>query len=1048
MRLKFLRPITLSSLLCVALGNITLAEDLYDEKYRPQFHFSAKQGWLNDTNGPIYFEGQYHLFYQHNPFGTQWGNMSWGHATSPNLIHWTEQSVAIAGDPTGVKFSGTAVIDHNNTAGLQTGSTPTMALVYTSVGSFDQRMAYSNDGGVTFRYNDSNPVLPNVSGGSDRDPKVFWHEDSQKWVQVVWVEAYNGNPQSFQFYGSADLQNWSYLSEMSNYFECPDFFELPVDGDSNNSRWVLHDATGDYEVGTFDGTSFVPDNPGAGKIVLDHGANFYAAQSFENIPASDGRRIQIPWMQGASYPGMPFNQQLGFPGELTLHDTPDGIRMYREPVDEIADIHGTEHALNNIAIIPGSDPLGGLTGDLFHIKTQIDLGTASSVGFNIRGTQVNYDVGSQTLSALGRSAALAPDNGMIELELLVDRSSLELFGGGGRVSMSSGFNPSAGNLDINLYATGGNAQVVTLSAFELQSAWPSQQPTPSGGLISRWQFNDPTNMAGFAESAGQNFVLSNSGIQSSVSGVAGTAVHLDSTNDHGFVPDNSAMNADSFTVSLWLDPQNEGEHGSIVGKTSYSSQGAWGIERLSDGRLKFFIESQSGQVGEVISDQAASAGDWHHAVASYNATLGRLELYLDGVFSGASQGETSGPLDFDNAPFMVGRRKVGTSLGAMRGKLDELQLYGSALSPGEIEFLNKHPELAVDPNTYVVGGLKLEVTLTSGGISIVNTDTVAASLKGYTILSNSASLKTGGWQSLEDRVSPEFDGWEEANPSANSLSELNPLGSYELSPSARLALGDPVSAIPLPEFGTSIRNTDYAFEYITSSGQVLHGEVDFLGATINNLVVTVDPSLGETTLSNDSPYTIALLGYTISSESGSLLPADGQWESLDDQGLLGIEEANASTDNLSELVPFVGNAIVLTPGQSYSLGAAFNANGTQDLAFEFYLITEPLEGDFNADGTVDGGDLIAWEAGYGSAYSGADFLTWQRNLGSSNPGSTPLTMNGLVMYQSALAAVAVVPEPTTAALLFSPLAMFSLLSRRRRVSLAVKDLTAGSGGIH
>ncbi len=1033
-----LRFLLLLAILIMAADELKSAE-LYDETFRPQFHFSAKQGWLNDPNGLVYFDGQYHLFYQHNPFGTSWGNMSWGHATSTDLVRWTEQSPAIVGDPTGVKFSGTAVIDYANTAGLQTGSTPTMALFYTSVGSFDQRMAYSNDGGVTFRYDEDNPVLPSISGADDRDPKVFWHEDSNKWVQSLWVAPHAGKPQSISFFGSTDLKNWSFLSETPHYFECPDFFELPVDGNDNNKKWVLYGASGKYQVGTFDGTSFVPDAPAQGMITQDYGANFYAAQTFNNIPTSDGRQIQIPWMAGANYPGMPFNQQMGIPVELTLHSTPDGIRMFRQPVDEIASLHSAEHSLSNVALTPGSDPLGTLSGELFHIKTQIELGTASSVGFNIRGTQVRYDVATQTLSALGRSAQLAPVNGKIDLELLVDRSSLELFGGGGRVSMTSGFNPGSGNQSIDLFATGGNAHVVSLSAFELEPAWPSQQPAPSTGLISRWQFDDPTRMAGFADNGNQDFTLANSGITSGVNGVAGKAVDFDNSGDYAFVPDNSAMNAESFSVSLWINPDSMGQKSHIVGKSHYSEAGSWGLEQLSDGRLKFFVETESGQVTQIQSEQPVNTGTWKHAVASYNAENGRLELFLDGALSAESEGDISGPIKLDYAPFMVGRRLVGSDpLNAINGKLDELQLYGSALTPGEIGFLNSHPDLAVDSTTYQVGELKLQVNSDTGAVSVVNASTTAKSLKGYSILSNVEGLNVNAWQSLDDRPGSTFAGWQEANPTPSALSEINLDGAHTLGPSTRLTLGTPVGTFATPQFGKAVRNTEFAFEYITSDNQVFHGKVEFTGVlSTNNLVLTVDPSTGQATLANSSPYTVALRGYTVSSESGSLLPANGNWHSLDDQGILGVDEANASTTELSELIPQVANSLILSPGEYYALGDLFNATGTQDLELEF-LFTIPLEGDFNNNGVVDHNDLPVWQAGYGSIYTGRDFLLWQRNFGATNPNGIPQVINGVVIYQPNVVVATSVPEPASATILISAFAIpFALTFRRRRAFFPV-----------
>ncbi|MCA9239788.1 MAG: GH32 C-terminal domain-containing protein, partial [Planctomycetales bacterium] len=712
-----------------------VAQEVYNETYRPQFHFSAKKGWLNDPNGLVYADGAYHMFYQHNPFGEQWGNMTWGHATSPDLVHWTEASPALAADPVGVKFSGTAVIDHNNTAGLQTGAALTMALFYTSVGGFDQRMAYSTDGGRSFRYYEGNPVLPSQSGGDDRDPQVFWHEASNKWVQVVWVAGHNGNPMSFQFFGSQNLTDWTYLSERQDYFECPDFFELPVDGNPNDSRWVLYGASGGYEIGSFDGVSFSPDAPGGGKITQDYGGNFYASQSWHDVPSDDGRRIQVTWMAGGGYPGMPFNQQMGFPVELTLRNTSDGIRLFRSPVEEIELLHESEHSLTNITFGPGQDPLGNLAGDLFHIQADIELNSASSVGFNIRGHEVRYDVGSQTLTALGRSAPLAPEAGRLKLELLVDRTSLELFGGDGRVSLSSTFLPSPANTAIDLFATGGAARVVSLSAFELASAWPDQPALPTDGLLSHWKFDEPTRAANFINSAGAEFDLANSGLVSGEAGVAGTAARLDDQGDHAYLPNHTGMNASSFTVSMWLQPNSTGQTANLIEKT-HEQFSSWGLELQADGRLTFSVSTGQNAIDEVTSNNAVHSGDWNHAVASYDADTGRLELYLNGAFAGASELDIQGAPLLDDGPLLLGGRQGGfaSNLSAMPGLMDDVQVYGRALSPGQVGQLFQNPGSNIDPELDP-SSLKLVVDPTTGAASIVNASGTATQLKGYSILS-------------------------------------------------------------------------------------------------------------------------------------------------------------------------------------------------------------------------------------------------------------------------------------------------------------------------
>jgi fructan beta-fructosidase len=1022
----------------VAYGNAAAAAELYEEQYRPQFHFSAKQGWLNDPNGLVYFEGKYHLFYQHNPFGTGWGNMSWGHATSPDLIHWTEKSPAIVGDATGVKFSGTANIDYANTAGLQVGSTPTMLLHYTSVGSFDQRMAYSNDGGNSFRYYSGNPILPATPNKDDRDPQVFWHEGSNKWVQALWVAETNTRPSGIAFYGSADMKNWSYLSETPGYFECPDIFELAVDGNSNDKRWVLYGADGKYQVGQFNGTAFVPDAPSQGKLTQDYGANFYAAQTWHNVPASDGRRIQVAWMNGASYPDMPFNQQMSFPVELTLHNTPSGIRMYREPIAEIASLHDVEHTVSNTTLRPGTNPLAGLTGDQFHITTEIELGTSSTFGFNIRGTQVNYSVATQTLSVLGRTAPLAPINGRISLELLLDRSSLEVFGNNGAVSLTSGFLPSAANQQIGLFATGGNARVVSLSAFELKSAWPTQQPAAPQGLIGKWNFNEPSLAAGFVDKGGDDLLLSNSGVVSGGGGVAGNGANLDNANDYAFVPDNSLLNADSMSVSLWFRPDAAGQSVNIVNKARASAANSWGLEQLTDGRLKFLVSNANGGSTAIVTQQAVAIGDWHHAVASYDAELGRLELFVDGKLAAAGEGAVNGPIAYDNSPMFLGKQMVGTGSGvnAFDGTIDEMQLYGSALTPGEIRFVKLHPDLAATPDVYAPGPLTLQINSDTGAASIVNPTGTALSIKGYSIHSNVDGLNVVGWQSLDDRVGGEYVNWQEANPTPSTISEINPVGSLAIGASGSLALGAPASAMGTPKFGTAVRNTQYAFEYLTATGQVQHGLVELMGSNAtNNLVITVDPVSGQATLKNDSTYAVGLLGYSITSQSGSLRPANGAWTSLADQGFAQLQEANPSATSLSELVPFAGNALVIAPGQTFTLGSLFNVAGDDDLQFQFYLSSNPLEGDFNADGSVNTLDLQAWKAGFGTAYSGEQFVKWQRNYGKTSPQAAPVILRGVVRYGTVGVLAQNVPEPTAcfAAALAFPFA--AAVGRKRRTAM-------------
>ncbi|MEN6496146.1 MAG: glycoside hydrolase family 32 protein [Thermoguttaceae bacterium] len=461
------------------LASIAQADELpglatvYKEPYRPQFHFSPQYGWTNDPNGMVYYDGEYHLFFQHNPYGTSWGNMTWGHAISTDLLHWQELPDAVYPDKLGTIFSGSAVVDWNNTAGFQQGKEKTLVLIYTAAGGtnrvshdqkFTQAIAYSTDRGRTWTKYAKNPVLGHIEGGN-RDPKVFWHEPSRQWVMALYLDKFD-----FALFASPDLKQWTRLCDIPAFGdrECPDFFELAVDGDKNNTRWLFWGASGYYLIGRFDGKTFVKES---GPHQARWGANDYAAQTYSDIPAADGRRIQIAWMNGGKYPGMPFNQQMSIPRVFTLRTTPEGIRLFMEPVKELEALRTKQHAWKSVALAPGDNLLEHVSAELLDIEAELELGDAKQVGFELRGHKVEYSVADKRLTALGRSAPLEPVNGRIRLRILVDRTSQEVFADDGRVSMASCFLPASDGKPLAIYAVGGKAKITSMNVWELKSAW-------------------------------------------------------------------------------------------------------------------------------------------------------------------------------------------------------------------------------------------------------------------------------------------------------------------------------------------------------------------------------------------------------------------------------------------------------------------------------------------------------------------------------------------------------------------------------------------------
>ena len=376
--------------------------------YRPSYHHTPSYGWMNDPNGMFYKDGVYHLCYQYNPYGSKWGNMHWGHAISRDLIHWKEVEPTIARDPMGHIFSGSAVIDKEGTA--KYGKDAIVAL-YTSASDKNgqiQCMAYSTDGGYTFHKYPGNPVLTPFDGLKDfRDPKVFWYAPLKKWYMIVSAD------KEMRFYSSPNLRDWTYVSAFGqgygaqpNQFECPDFFQLPVDGNPNKKKWVMivninpgclfGGSATEYFIGDFDGKNFVCDSkPSVAKFV-DYGKDHYATVTFSGV---QDRVLGIAWMSNWQYANVtPIRQYRGantLPREFKLFTGKDGqIYMSSNVVPEVAGLRKTFKRLPDLVITQGKDSknLSSSKENAFEMEMDVTPSDAAKTGFilyNEKGEKVN-----------------------------------------------------------------------------------------------------------------------------------------------------------------------------------------------------------------------------------------------------------------------------------------------------------------------------------------------------------------------------------------------------------------------------------------------------------------------------------------------------------------------------------------------------------------------------------------------------------------------------------------------------------------------------------
>ena len=435
------------------------AED-FTRPYRNRFHLASRRGWNNDPNGLVYHDGLWHVFYQHNPFGIFWGNMHWGHSTSPDLVNWTERPIALfQNTPRDAMFSGGGFVDHNNSSGLGAG---TLFTAFTSTGR-GECLAHSTDGGLTFTELAENPVVKHTG----RDPKVFYHQPSARWVMAVYEQEETAETRAtppsaagakrphaqIAFYNSEDLRHWERAGAFTDpdrdaVYECPELFELSViGGEDGETRWVLYGAQNRYVIGHFDGRAFTKQSGPHGD---SHGA-FYAAQTFENTPG--GRRIQMGWVRTEDYinrfPDQTVNQCLSLPHELTLHATPDGPRLRFDPVGELDALRVETLAdVRDLTAAEADRELAAAAGRLSEVRIEFEA------------------AGRHELTINGVDAGFAGTSAVI----FTDRTVTELYIDGGR-RYEVRTRPDAA-FDENTSGLRGDDPVASLKIHALRSIWP------------------------------------------------------------------------------------------------------------------------------------------------------------------------------------------------------------------------------------------------------------------------------------------------------------------------------------------------------------------------------------------------------------------------------------------------------------------------------------------------------------------------------------------------------------------------------------------------
>ncbi len=516
--MKFATYLSLVMIICLSCNQKKDTNNYYQEQHRPQFHFTPEKGWMNDPNGLVYYEGEYHLFYQHYPDSTVWGPMHWGHAVSKDLVSWEHLPIALYPDSLGYIFSGSIVVDENNTSGFQTGKEKPLVAIFTlhdmvkeKAGRKDresQGIAYSLDKGRTWTKYAKNPVLPSKGDADFRDPKVFYHAASKNWVMPLAVG------KQLEIFTSPNLKDWQKTGEFGikesindGVWECPDLISFKTK--EGTEKWILIQNIGrgainggsgtQYFVGNFDGKTFTNDNPPEVKLWLDYGADNYAGVSWFNAPNNE--RIYIGWMSNwddyaTKVPTSTWRSAMTVPRKLSLIETSEGYRLAQMPVENLEKLRGEEFVIFNQASKETISFVENFTIDepsvLKEVNLTYDLSktSATEFGFEISNLKnekviVGYDKVSQQFfidrtksgkidfSSKFAKKHIAPlkIGKVLKIKALIDNSSIEVFVNDGEIALTDLFFPNEDFSKLSLYSKNGNASLINGNVYPLKSIW-------------------------------------------------------------------------------------------------------------------------------------------------------------------------------------------------------------------------------------------------------------------------------------------------------------------------------------------------------------------------------------------------------------------------------------------------------------------------------------------------------------------------------------------------------------------------------------------------